>query len=109
MERKIELEELVLISTTESTYSKAIKLAELLLNKKLVCCVNLHKIESLYWWEGSICQSEEVKLSIKTRKENSNKIFDIIEKESSYDVPEIISSNVSTSLKYSQWAFSVMN
>ena len=40
--------------TNENEIESVKKMARELLNKKLVACVSLNKVESLYWWNGSI-------------------------------------------------------
>lgn len=67
------------------------KIAKVLLNKKLAACVNIvPKINSFFWWEGKIDNSEEVLLIIKTTKDRIESLMETVKREHSYSVPEII-------------------
>ena len=51
---------LALVITTESDYDNARNLSNHILRMELSKCVSLSKIESIYWWEGSFQESQEV-------------------------------------------------
>lgn len=75
--------------------SQAKKVAHILLEKKLVACINIFpEIESFFLWEGRVNQSKEVKVLIKTHQNNFESVKDIIVKESSYSLPEILSFKI---------------
>lgn len=62
-----------------------------LVEKQYAACVNiLPGVESVYSWQGKLCQEQEVMALIKTRKE----LFDDLCKEllsmHSYDEPEVL-------------------
>ena len=67
-------QDIYLILTTEVDKKNASKLANLLLEEKLIPCVTFKNIESYFWWEGNINQSQEVQLMIKCKKENVNNV-----------------------------------
>ena len=92
-----------LIITTEANKKNASKIANLLLEYKLIPCVTFENIESHYWWEGKIHQSKEVRLIIKCKEQNINKVCQSIEKYHSYEVPEIIFFPVSANKDYFRW------
>ena len=92
-----------LIITTEIDKKNAFKIAKLLLDEKLIPCVNFKNIESKFWWKGEINQSKEVQLIIKCKEENINKVCNKISECHSYDVPEIIYYPVFSSKDYYQW------
>ncbi len=99
--------EIYIIITTEANKKNASKLANLLLKDKLIPCITFKNIESHFWWEGNINQSKEVQLMIKCRKENINDICNKINQWHSYEVPEILCFNVSTSKNYYDWVISL--
>ena len=99
--------EIFLIITTESDKKNASKLADLLLNEKLISCVSFKNIESHFWWEGEINESQEVQLMIKCMEKNLNKVCDKISEYHSYDVPEIIYFPVSANKAYHDWVSSL--
>ena len=89
-----------LILTTEVDKKNASKLANLLLRQKLIPCVTFKNIESHFWWEGNINQSQEVQLMIKCKKENLDKVCNKISELHSYEIPEIIYFRVSANKNY---------
>ena len=96
-----------IVITTEVDINKAHKMARLLLLEKLISCVSFKKIESHFWWEGEINESQEVQLMIKCMEKNLNKVCDKISEYHSYDVPEIIYFPVSANKAYHDWVSSL--
>ena len=96
-----------IIITAEENQKNAFKLANSLLKDKLIPCVTFKNIESYFWWEGHINQSEEVQLMIKCKKENVNNVCNKIAEWHSYEVPEIIYFPVSANKKYQHWVDSI--
>tara|TARA_Y100001968_G_scaffold327513_1_gene372714 strand:+ start:1478 stop:1801 length:324 start_codon:yes stop_codon:yes gene_type:complete len=92
-----------LILTTEVDNENAYRIANLLLNKKLIPCVSFRNIESHFWWGGEINKSQEVQLILKCKEENLNKVCNIISEIHSYELPEIIYFPVSTNADYYKW------
>ena len=89
----------VIIQTTCSTSEEAKKIAKILIEEQLVACVQLSKIESLYIWNKEFCCDNETLLSIKTIKENFEKVKSKIKELHSYDVPEIIQIDITNASK----------
>ncbi len=84
--------DLVVVFVTASSREEGEKIARVLLEKKLVACVNIvENVTSLFWWRGAIDSSREVLLVMKTRAEVFDKLVEEIKKVHSYEVPEIIS------------------
>jgi len=80
----------ILISTF-SDRQEASKIADILLRKKLIACVNiLSGMESRYWWKGKIEKGQEILAIIKTRKSLVDKVIMEIKTNHSYAVPEVI-------------------
>ena len=61
-----EIQEVVLALTTEADAQRAERLAQALLDRHLVACVNLVPIRSLYRWNGEQQLDAEVQLLLKT-------------------------------------------
>ncbi len=100
-------QEIYLVLTTEVDKKNASKLANLLLREKLIPCVTFKNIESYFWWEGNIHQSQEVQLMIKCREENVNNVCNKIAEWHSYEIPEIIYFSVSANKNYHNWVNSI--
>lgn len=79
-----------IIKTTCKNRQEAEFLAKLLLNKKLVACAQISKIESFYNWENKIQNDEEFELSLKTKAQNYEEIEALIIKNHSYEIPQIL-------------------
>ena len=99
-------QEIYLLITTESDKNNAYKIANYLLEEKLIPCISFKEIESFFWWEGEIKKSKEIQLIIKCKKENLKEIFKRISEIHSYEVPEIIYFPAKTSKDYYQWVYS---
>lgn len=95
----------IIIFITASSEEEAKKIATALVNEKLVACVNIiPKIHSIYWWEGKVCQEDEVMLISKSKQSLFPAIMDRAKSIHSYKVPEIISFPISEGLpEYLNW------
>ena len=70
--------------------SRSADLAQRLLEKNLVACVNITPVRSLYRWEGKSCDDEEHLLVIKTRRSLAETVIRALKAMHPYEVPEII-------------------
>ncbi len=100
----MEASDYCIITTTTDTKENAEVITRVLLEKKLVACVQSANIQSAYHWEGKIIQSKEIRLQIKSRRS----LFETIQKEiehlHTYDVPEIIMVPMAgANPEYLQW------
>ena len=86
----MEASDYCIITTTTDSKENADAITQLLLEKKLVACVQSTTIQSAYHWEGKIIQSEEIRLQMKTKRSLFEKIQTEIEHLHTYDLPEII-------------------
>ncbi len=95
----------IIIFITASSEEEAKKVATALVNEKLVACVNIiPKIHSIYWWEGKVCQDDEVMLISKSKQSLFPAIMDRVKSLHSYKVPEIISFPISEGFpEYLNW------
>ena len=81
----------IVILITAKDVKEASRIADQLVEKKLVACVNIVKdIKSIFWWEGKVDRSNEVLLIIKSEKTFFKKIIKAVKSLHSYTVPEII-------------------
>jgi periplasmic divalent cation tolerance protein len=89
----------VIIQTTCSSNEEAKKIAKVLIEERLAACIQLSEIESIYTWNQKFCCDNETLMSIKTRKENFEKVKSKIKELHSYDVPEIIQIDITNASK----------
>jgi len=70
-------------------------LARTLLAERLVACVNLVTgMESLYWWQGAVCEAREVVLIAKTRRSLVVALTRRVLALHSYEVPCVVALDV---------------
>jgi periplasmic divalent cation tolerance protein len=95
---------IVLITAPSNDVGKQI--AKTLLEQKLAACVNIiSPIDSIYTWEGKICNDEEVLLVVKSRAELfENQLVPAVQAIHPYQVPEIIALPIKMGAKsYLDW------
>ena len=81
----------ILITTTDNR-DTAETIAKILIEKKLSACIQIIPgIISLYPWQGSLENSKEFYLQIKTKPELLQSCKDIILEHHNYDIPELLS------------------
>ena len=81
----------IVVLTTIGTEEEAVKLAQSLLERKLVACVNVvPSVRSLYWWNGKVEDDKEQLLLLKTRAELASTLTDAVVELHPYDVPELL-------------------
>lgn len=82
---------MILLYTTMPSHAEAVQLAEDLVNRKLVACVNIMpNITAIYEWEGRATQEEEVALIIKTAAEKADNVMMDVKRLHPYDTPALI-------------------
>ena len=95
--------EVLVIITTESSKTNALRLAKSLLQNKLAACVSIKQIFSIYEWDNDIEETKEFEITIKSKPEFKDDLIDFLHKISSYDVPQIIYKKYHTEMKYYDW------
>ena len=50
---------MIIVYITCKNNAEARKISKHLLEKKLIACSNMHKIKSMYWWNGRIVDDSE--------------------------------------------------
>lgn len=95
----------ILITTTTATKEEAQRIAEALISGSLAACVQISgPISSLYTWKGKREESQEFRLSIKTKASLYPQVEAKIGELHSYEVPEIVACPIERGLKeYLQW------
>jgi periplasmic divalent cation tolerance protein len=81
----------VVVLITTGGEEEAHKIAELLVNRRKVACVNiLPRVDSLFWWKGKLDSARESLLLVKTKTSLLPEIISLVKEIHSYEVPEII-------------------
>ena len=94
----------IIIVSTFPNKTSITKIANQLVKKKLVACVNIMKISSVYSWKGKIENQPEYLGLFKTTKKNQIVLKNELRKLHPYDIPEIAEINVdSINQPYLKW------
>ena len=81
----------ILVLVTCPTKTVARRIASQLITRHLAACVNIIPgVESLFWWQGTLNQAQEVLLLIKTTRSRFESLRRAVVSLHPYDVPEVI-------------------
>ena len=82
-----------------------LKVARSLVDSQLAACVNLlPAIRSVYRWEGSVAEDEELLLIVKSKQSLFDQLSELVVQHHPYDVPEVIALPIVAGLKaYLTW------
>lgn len=81
--------EIIVVFST-APQDKSASLARMLIDQRVVACVNVVPVRSYYRWKGEFCDDEEHLLIIKTTKEKAGEVIAAIKTHHPYELPEII-------------------
>ncbi|HSU82716.1 MAG TPA: divalent-cation tolerance protein CutA [Thermoanaerobaculia bacterium] len=86
----------IAVVTTVGTEEQAYLIAREIVARRQAACVNIVPgIRSIYRWKGKICKDGELMLIVKTLEGELEGVTDTIRELHSYEIPEILSFNVS--------------
>ena len=95
----------VQVITTVASRDDALKIAHVLVERRLAACVQIiGPITSTYWWKGKMEEAEEWQCLIKSRQDLFEALEEAIRGVHSYDVPEILAVPIAAGSKdYLTW------
>ena len=94
----------IIIISTYPNKKSITKIATELLQNKIVACVNITEISSIYSWQGKIQNSSEYLALFKTTQKNKKSLKEKIMKTHPYEVPEIAEIDIASINKsYLKW------
>ena len=94
----------IMIISTYPDKKSITSIANELVKKKLVACVNITQVSSIYSWEGKIENSAEFIAIFKTTLKNKKTLKEKIKETHPYKVPEIAEIDVASINKpYLNW------
>ena len=95
--------EILVIIATESCKTNAMRMAKLLIKEKLAACVSIKQIFSVYEWDDDIQETKEFEITIKSKLKFKDCLIDFLNKNSTYNVPQIIYKKYHAEMKYYDW------
>ena len=94
----------IIIVSTYPNKKSITKIANELVQNKIVACVNITKISSIYSWQGKIENASEYLVLFKTTQKNKKSLKEKIKASHPYDIPEIAEINImSINKSYLKW------
>ena len=99
----------IIVSTYPNKKSIS-KIANVLVKNKIIACVNISKIDSIYSWNGKIQNLPDYLAIFKTITKNKTKLKNVIAETHPYDFPEIAEIDVTSINKsYLNWLIESTN
>ena len=101
----------IVILITAKDAKEAHKIANGLLQDKLIACANIIAgVRSIFWWQAQVDSSKEALLVLKTKKALFKKVAAKVKALHSYQVPEIIALPIAAgSSDYLKWINASVN
>ena len=96
---------LLVVITSLPSLEQAQTIARQLVENRLAACVQIQQgVNSIYRWDGKICEESEVLLSAKTSRVLWEEIRVFIQNNHPYDLPEIMAfTPADYEQQYGQW------
>ena len=99
-----------IIVSTYPDKKSIVKISNELVRTKIVACVNISKISSIYAWKGKIENTSEYLALFKTTSKNKKILKEKIKSSHPYEVPEIAEIDVNSLNKpYLDWLVNSTN
>ena len=98
MQRKV-----LVVITTEENNEVALKIGKFLIKKKLAACVSFKEINSIYSWKGKLEHTKETEIIIKSKPQKLAFILDILKKELTNELPQLIYKAFESEGSYHDW------
>ena len=98
--------DILVVTTTVPTLAQGQALGRALLEARLAACVQLESLQSLYRWQGRVCDDPEVRLTIKTLPTKSQELQAFLARNHPYDVPQFVAQRMQGSAAYCSWVAS---
>ena len=85
------MQELFWVYVTAANEDEALRISRALVSERLAACANvLGGIQSVYWWDGKVCEGNEVALVLKTSADRKAELIERIKALHSYDCPCVV-------------------
>jgi periplasmic divalent cation tolerance protein len=99
-----EEQDILTVTTTVGSVGAAQRLAREIIARRLAACVQLDETaQSVYRWQGRLCEEPEVRLTLKTLPECVDALQGLFREQHPYDVPQFVAWPVRASAAYAAW------
>jgi len=90
--------------TTCDKNSVAKEIVSTLLEDELIACGQIEgPITSMFWWDDSIQENKEWRVTVKFMLKHAKSIQSVVEAKSNYDTPQWVYWEVESSTDFSRW------
>lgn len=93
----------IIVYITAGSMEEARMIGKELVSGRLAACANIYPMNSIYWWNNELVEDDEVSLLVKTTTEKFEDLKEKVSSLHSYDLPCIISWEISGEDNYLQW------
>ncbi len=93
----------IFVYITCASEQQAKDIAKTLLNQSLISCANIFPIQSIYWWENKLQESNEWVLLLKTTAKTYPTIQEKVTKAHTYSIPCITKIPIEPNPPYANW------
>ncbi|MBI5159078.1 divalent-cation tolerance protein CutA [Candidatus Micrarchaeota archaeon] len=94
---------MLLVLTSFSSKGKALRVAKILVEEKLVACASIHSCVSVYSWKGWLKEECEWELVLKSSGKNKKKLEARLKALHSFELPQIVFLNAEVGKEYAEW------
>lgn len=92
------------VVTTVGTLAQAQALARAVIEQRLAACVQVEPgLQSLYRWEGKLCDDPEVRITLKTLPQRAAALQAFFAEQHPYDLPQFLAVTMQASPAYAEW------
>ena len=99
----IKMEKYIVVTTLSDNLNIIKNIQKGLLEKHLVSGCQISEVNSTYWWNNEINESNEYKLEVRTLEKLFSKIELIIKQNHNYELPEISYYEINGSKEILEW------
>lgn len=79
------------VYVTTANEAEALHISRTVIEERLAACANLlGGMKSVYWWDGKVCEGQEVALVLKTSEERKVQLIERVKELHSYDCPCVV-------------------
>lgn len=99
------MDDILIFYVTHPNKEHAQRIARVLIEESLIACSNMFDMNSLYTWDGQLCNDNECTTLYKTAPELEDTVANRIEDLHEYDVPCIMRYKAGCNQAYKNWVY----